>query len=143
MPVHVLLSGCRAPHSVETDMESTADLSDDEFTDTVARLGGLPQEVLEHPRMLARVVSLLRADYALVESYRHLHRVPNMHSPLTVFSGRQDREAPSAKVEEWARYTDRAFCHHVLDGGHFFLLEQTEPMLQRICAALQVSRQQC
>ncbi len=140
-PVHLLVSGCRPPHAVAADLGRTSDLSDDEFKIALARLGGLPQDVLDHPRIFKKIVGVLRADYALLETYRHerADASPIVPCPLTAFSGREDREAPPAKMEDWARYTRQAFRQQTFDGGHFFLLEQTAAVLDSICQSLHVS----
>lgn len=140
LPAHLLLSGCRPPHDIEKDGQRVADLPDEEFRAAVASVGGLPDELLTHPRIFKKIAGILRADYALLEGYRQTQDPTPLSCPITIFSGQLDPEAPPHTMEEWARYTRGQFRHHTVPGGHLFLGDQAETVVDRIVTALHGSR---
>jgi hypothetical protein len=84
------------------------------------RLGGTPPEVLAHPELMQLVLPLLRADFAVVETYAH-REAPPLDCPVTAFGGVDDEDASEAPMDAWRAQTRGAFALHMLPGGHFYL----------------------
>jgi medium-chain acyl-[acyl-carrier-protein] hydrolase len=95
-------------------------LPDAQFLEQVQRFEGLPDEVLQHAELLEVFLPILRADFALSESYRCAAQTP-LNCDLTVLGGTRDPMVDVATLEPWAQHTRARFDCRTFDGGHFFL----------------------
>ncbi len=98
-----------------------------EFLAEVRRLNGIPKEVLEHEELMEIVIPLLRADFALYETYVYSAEPP-LNCPISAFGGLQDSKVTRSDLEAWRDQTTRAFSLRMLPGDHFFL-NTTQPLL--------------
>jgi medium-chain acyl-[acyl-carrier-protein] hydrolase len=133
-PVHVFVSGRRAPHIREraTGLEK---LGLDELAGVLRRHGGTPEWVLTAPGMLRTLRPLLVADFAVSEHYQYVAEPP-LDVPVTAIAADADPRASVANLEAWAVHTEGGFGCHVIRGGHFAVLEQQQQVHELICAAL-------
>jgi medium-chain acyl-[acyl-carrier-protein] hydrolase len=118
-PVHIAVSGRRAPHLPDrrADMH---DLPRDEFRRALASLAGTPPEVLADPELMDFFDDVLRADLRVCETYVHAPDAP-LDVPLSVFGGDADPEATIEELDAWRVHT-RAFAGvHVYPGSHFYI----------------------
>ncbi|MCB1037545.1 MAG: thioesterase [Acidobacteria bacterium] len=118
-PVALFLSGRRSPHSADTE-RPIHDLPDAEFRSELRQLNGTPEEVLAHPELMELLEPVLRADFAVCETYKH-QASPPLDCPITVFGGLEDSKTPRETLESWRRYTSGEFRLKLLPGDHFFL----------------------
>jgi medium-chain acyl-[acyl-carrier-protein] hydrolase len=121
LPDMLIAAGARAPH-LPLPRPPKHDLPDPLFIDELRRLEGTPKEALEHPELMELMLPLLRADFALVETYRFEAEAP-LACPIVAFGGQDDHEVPIADVEAWRLHTTSTFSYRVFPGGHFFLQE--------------------
>lgn len=129
-PSHLFVSGRRAPQ-VPNEDPVTYNLLDDELQRELLRLNGTPQEVLEHPGLMELMIPLLRADFAVVETYDYHPGAP-LGCPITAFGGLQDLDVTREYLEGWREQTAGAFALRMLPGNHFFLNDaQTQTLLLR------------
>jgi medium-chain acyl-[acyl-carrier-protein] hydrolase len=98
-----------------------------EFLAEVRRLNGIPKAVLEHEELLEIVIPLLRADFALYETYVYSAEPP-LNCPISAFGGLQDSKVTRSDLEAWRDQTPAAFSMRMLPGDHFFL-NTTQPLL--------------
>lgn len=118
-PARLFLSGCRAPQLAHT-RAITYDLPEPELVDELRRLKGTPAKVLEHPELLQLMLPLLRADFAITQTYRYVEEAP-LSCPLTIFGGLEDDEVTPENLSLWREHTTGSFSLHMLPGDHFFL----------------------
>lgn len=119
MPVHLFVSGLRAPQVPEL-AEPTWNLPEQEFIERVRQLNGTPPDVLNHPELMQLMIPLLRADFAVCETYQY-HDEPPLECPVTVFGGVDDVEVRFEDLEPWREQTTSACRVHMLPGDHFFV----------------------
>jgi len=91
--------------------------------------------VLEDDELLHLLFPLLRADFALCETYLYTPEKP-LDCSISAFSGLQDSEAPRESVSLWREQTDKSFALHCFAGDHFFLHEQQSSLLQILSSVL-------
>jgi surfactin synthase thioesterase subunit len=133
MPVWLFLSGRRAPDSAPDGSPLLHPLPDPEFLERLTALyQGIPQEILREPELMDLFLPILRADIAVVESYRFQEDDP-LDCPLTVFAGSKDASVNWDQLLAWNRQTRGRFAAEILPGGHFYL---HDPLLQTISATL-------
>jgi len=128
---HLFVSGSRAPQ-VQFDEPSTFDLPDPEFVEELRALNGTPQEVLEYPELLELMIPLLRADFALCETYQYYPERP-LDCPITVLGGLRDRAMTREDLEAWREQTTASFSLRMLPGDHFFI-RTAQPLLSQVLA---------
>src|SRR4029077_857524 len=84
-----------------------------EFLAEVRRLNGIRKEVLEHEELLEIVIPLLRADFALYETYVYSAEPP-LNCPISAFGGLQDSKVTRSDLEAWRDQTTGAFSLRML-----------------------------
>jgi medium-chain acyl-[acyl-carrier-protein] hydrolase len=133
MPVWLFLSGRRAPDAQGGETTLPHSLSDREFVEELTRLyQGMPEEVLQSPELMEVFLPILRADIAVVESYRFKEGEP-LDCPMTVFAGMEDASVSWDQMLGWQRHARGGFAAQLLPGGHFY---PQGPLLQTITATL-------
>lgn len=133
-PSHLFVSGSRAPH-ITRDDPITYNLPDDQFINELKRLNGTPREVLQHPELLRLMITTLRADFEISETYISSAMSP-LDCPITAFSGWEDEEAPKGDVEAWKYQTTASFNLLMMPGDHFFLHTSESLLLQTLSKEL-------
>lgn len=136
-PEHLFVSGSRAPQFAHEE-RVTYNLPESDFFAELHRLNGTPKEALDNPELRELIVPLLRADFAITQTYKYREERP-FTFPLTVFGGQLDEEFSSLSLQAWRRHTTGPFEMHRLPGDHFFLNSSRERLLQIIAQALDQS----
>ena len=129
----LFVSGSSAPH-LRIVKERSA-LPDEELKRELAELGGTPREILEDAEMMALLMPMLRADFALVENYRGPGNDP-LPCPLTVFAGTHDAYVDMEAARAWKPYGARGYRFVAVEGHHFYLDEARDRLLAEMGADL-------
>jgi medium-chain acyl-[acyl-carrier-protein] hydrolase len=119
LPEHLFISGRCAPQLVRQE-HVTYNLSESEFLESLRDLNGTAKAVLEHRELMELMSPLLRADFAVCQTYSYLHELP-LACPFTVFGGLSDREVTRHQLDAWREQTTGSFVLRMLPGDHFFL----------------------
>ena len=125
---HLFVSGTRAPHLARV-MADIHSLPDDQFLEQLKALNGTPPEVLENPEIIRIMMTTLRADFKIAETY-HCSTKPPLSCPITAFGGLEDTEVPPDALEEWKTHTTSSFDLWQLPGDHFFIHSSESLVLQ-------------
>ncbi len=134
-PAHLFVGARRAPH-LTSPRPPIGHLSDRDFVAAVqARYAAIPERLLARPEILALFLPALRADFDVLESYRHVERAP-LDLPITAFRGLADPTTSAPELAAWARHTTAAFAHHEVPAGHFFLREAPAPVCSLVASRL-------
>jgi medium-chain acyl-[acyl-carrier-protein] hydrolase len=134
-PVHLFLAGRRAPH-LASDEEPLHDLPDAELLERVRALNGTPATVLEDRELIELLLPILRADFAICESYEYRAQGPRLQCPLSVFGGTEDPEVSRDDLLAWREHTQGRFRARLFPGDHFFLHTARAPLLAAIADEL-------
>ena len=132
-PALVVISGRGAP-GVPMAKRQIHMLPDRQFMDEIRGLSGTPDAVLEHPEFTSLFLPALRADFALVETYRAAAEPP-LASPISVFGGVDDSITPEA-LDAWRLHTTARFQLRMLPGGHFVIAGACTAILQAVASDL-------
>jgi medium-chain acyl-[acyl-carrier-protein] hydrolase len=132
-PLHLFVSGCRAPHLPATEPAIHA-LPESELIAALKRLNGTPPSLLENRELMELLLPMLRADFALFETYNYIPKEP-LSCPITAFGGLQDTRATSQQISHWYEHTHTTFTLHMFPGDHFFILEARKELLEKILQA--------
>lgn len=134
LPLRLLVGGRPAPHLPPREVPIHA-LPHDEFLAELRKLAGTPEEILQNAEIMELMMPLLRADFSLGETYRHLPEPP-LPVPITAFGGVLDEEVSEEEVRGWGEHTSAKFRQVMLPGNHFFIHGNREQLLREITAEL-------
>lgn len=132
-PVHLFLSGRRAPQVPEPDPLHM--LPEPELLAKLRAMGGIPEVVLREPELVALFLPILRADLTVIEAVDVALEEP-LECPISTFGGTQDGRASRADLEAWRQHTRRDFTLEMLPGGHFFLQSARLSLLRSMSRTL-------
>lgn len=134
LPVHLIASGCRAP-CVERERRGLHLLPDGEFIEALRGYNGTPAEILDNAELMALVLPMLRADFALVDAFDYRPQAP-LPLPLTVLAGRRDEARTLDGIDLWSRESTDFRGVHWFDGDHFFLHSDVDAVIDTVGRAL-------
>jgi len=134
-PVHIYISGRRAPHIQEPD-PPIHDLPQLAFLEAVRRYNGTPELVFEEPELLEIYLPILRADFSLLETYIYQKEDP-LECPITAFGGLQDSTTEYEALCAWREHTCKEFRIKMFPGGHFYLKDARRALLDEISVDIQ------
>jgi medium-chain acyl-[acyl-carrier-protein] hydrolase len=122
LPRHIFASGRHAPHLMRDVLSQPVDeLSDAELVRDLASVSAANGEVLRDADLAGLMLPILRADFALCQSYRPVNR-PALPVPITALCGTADASVGRSDLEEWRQHTTAAFSLHMIPGDHLFLV---------------------
>ncbi|MEH2244084.1 thioesterase II family protein [Nostoc sp.] len=137
-PFHLFISARRAPQIPLTKPPLHV-LSDPDLINELHSLNGTPKAVLESPELMQMFLPILRADFAVLETYIYIQKQP-LECPITVFGGLQDQEVSHEYLQAWQEQTIAAFSLHEFNGDHFFIHSHQELLFKFISQELQMRK---
>lgn len=133
-PVHLFVSGARAPQ-IPHRKPPIHPLPETEFVAALRRLQGTPEAVLEHQELMELMLPILRADFAVLETYTHVPQAP-LPCPITAFGGLQDGDVSPEMLQAWQTQTSASFSRRMLPGHHFFIHSDQALLLELLTQEL-------
>jgi medium-chain acyl-[acyl-carrier-protein] hydrolase len=127
-PLHLTVAACRDPLA-RPERPGVHRLPESEFIQHLRNLGGTPEEILSDRGLLELLLTMVRADFALIEG--ELPRTP-LPCPITAYAGTDDRSAPPLAVGSWRDFTTSGFDLRCLSGSHFFIRQHSPTMIAGI-----------
>ncbi len=137
-PFHLFISARSAPQLplIKAPLHV---LSDSDLQDELRSLNGTPKAVLENPELMQMFLPILRADFAVLETYIYTQEQP-LECPITVFGGLQDQEVSHEALQAWQEQTIAALSLHEFNGDHFFIHSYPELLFKFIYQELQMCK---
>ncbi|MCX7922799.1 MAG: thioesterase domain-containing protein [Clostridia bacterium] len=130
-PVHAFFSGRYPPH-IKHREEKIHMLPDDEFMSKILKYGGTPKELAENKELLAIFIPILRADYRILETNDERPEICQLGYGISVLNGIEDAEVTQNDLDEWEKYAGESFNLYEFDGGHFFINDHTQKIVDII-----------
>ena len=134
MPLHLFVSGRRAPQVLEED-EPIHGLPEARFIEKIRELNGTPEEVLQHTELMRLLIPVLRADFAVNETYVYTEEEP-LDIGISAFGGLGDLEVTREELAAWKEHTRGRFRQRMLPGDHFFIHGNREMVLEALARDL-------
>jgi medium-chain acyl-[acyl-carrier-protein] hydrolase len=129
-PVHLFVSGYRAPQ-LKDPYPHIHQLPDEAFLSELQTTYGTPEDLLNNPELIKLFLPLLRADFAVCETYVYADEDP-LDCPVSVFGGVQDSKVAYEELAAWSAQTNSAFSLRMFPGSHFFLESARTQILQAV-----------
>jgi medium-chain acyl-[acyl-carrier-protein] hydrolase len=133
-PTHLFVSAGRAPQ-IERRDRPIHGLRDAEFLAELRRLNGIPGPVMEDAELMAIMLPILRADFAVYETYRYAAGTP-LACGISGFGGLQDRRVSRGDLDAWQDQTHTPFSLRMFPGDHFFVNTMQPLLLQALSQEL-------
>lgn len=138
LPEHLFVSGSRAPQ-VPNPEPPVYHLPDSEMIDAVcSRYDGIPKEVLAHEEMMALLLPAMRADFTMSDTYSYSN-APPFDFAITCLGSEDDPCTSIDSLNAWRKQTTGDFVLKVFSGGHFFIREYGQAILEILYKAFQAS----
>ncbi|MGI5519945.1 thioesterase II family protein [Micromonospora sp. CA-259024] len=132
-PTHLVVSGRRAPDRIRGPWLHR--LPDADIVAELRRLSGTDDRLLEDPDVLRMILPALRSDYRAIETYR-MSPGAVLRCPVTVLTGDSDPHVTADEAEGWLSYGTDPGRVRTFTGGHFFLLDHSDEVLNELRTAL-------
>ncbi|MFV3130831.1 thioesterase II family protein [Niveispirillum sp. KHB5.9] len=129
-PDHLIVAGRRSPH-LPDPFEPAHALPQDQFLARLRRLNGTPAAVFDHAELLELLLPMLRADFAVNETYRHDDDSP-APCPVTALGGTRDPMARPDELEAWRALAPLGLTTRLFEGDHFFLRSAQAAVLAHV-----------
>ncbi|MFI6763466.1 thioesterase II family protein [Micromonospora sp. NPDC050417] len=130
-PAALVVSGHPAPHLARPGRVHLG--SDDELVEELRRTEATHLDILDDPALIQAFLPVIRSDYRVSETYRPLPGA-RLRTPVTVWYGDRDPEVTAREAEGWCDATDGACDLRVFTGGHFYLDEHREAVVELLTA---------
>lgn len=135
-PVCLLPVAVGAPHTPETKLFHT--LSDDELVAEIREFGVMSEEFIAHPELVDLALPILRADCMAHETYQWVEEAP-FDFPIWVYGGLGDDTVDRERLDAWAVHTSGECRVHMINGGHLFIEELPDMLMQSLVRRIYAS----
>jgi pyochelin biosynthetic protein PchC len=132
-PQQIFVSGRSGPGSAMRGRR-LADAADAELIADVTSLGGTRASAFEDPELRELLLPAIRADYRLIERYQASRSA--VSAPIIAYFGDADADVDQDGVEAWASVTRSSFARRSFPGGHFYLADQVQALIDDILTRL-------
>ncbi|MBX6381799.1 MAG: thioesterase [Microbispora sp.] len=112
--------------------------SDEELIEELRRTEATHLDILDNASLIQAFLPIIRSDYRLSETYRPLPGPP-LRTPVTVLYGDRDSEVNSSEAEGWREVTRGECEFRVFEGGHFYLEEHRDAVIELLTARARVA----
>ncbi|MFZ5515911.1 MAG: thioesterase II family protein [Candidatus Zhuqueibacterota bacterium] len=129
-PVHFFVSGHTSPSWPGTH-PPIHNLPEFQFILELRKLNGTPEAVLANDELMQLLLPVLRADFAMNETYTYRESLP-IDCPITAFGGTEDKDVTRESLEAWAKETRGNYSLTMLAGDHFFIQSSQQVILASV-----------
>jgi surfactin synthase thioesterase subunit len=133
-PLVLFVSATRAPQAPRL-VPPRHDAPERDFIAGLRTLRTVPEEILDHDELLRLVLPTLRADFRLYQTYRFRRGEP-LRCPIAVFGGEGDHLVGYDALAGWRQHTVAGCTVRLFPGGHFFLRDGRDRVLEAIAGDL-------
>lgn len=129
------LIACAAPGPAAMNRSDLHLRDDRRMFEGLRHLGGIPDEMMDSPELLALMAPVVRADLRLFESYRRPDRAP-FPVPIVACHGIDDASVGD-RYQAWQGETSASFRTRGFVGGHMFLHGAEAELARAVTADLE------
>lgn len=130
---HLFVSGSPGPWAGRS--ERATGLDDDSFVEQVAQFAGYRHPALDDPALREVLLPTLRADTGMHEDYKPSSDEP-LAVPITALRGVDDTLVSREHCAQWAGATRGGFASVELPGGHMYLADDPQLVLDTVAQVL-------
>jgi surfactin synthase thioesterase subunit len=135
--VRLFASGRRAPSAYRDEKVHLRD--DPGILAEVRMLNGTASSLLSNDELMRATLPALRADYQATETYSCTPEI-TVNCPISVLVGDSDPRTTIDEANAWAQHTSGSFDLQVFPGGHFFLTDQKDEIINVLSQNFEAER---
>lgn len=130
-PIHSFFSGRRAPHCQSRKIKPYSKMNDLEVMNEIKELGGTPPEFFEYPELKNMFLPIFKSDLKIADSLVDKSEISILNHNISVLIGKEEN-VTTQEANEWIQYTSKKCSIEYFEGGHFFLLDQRQAVIDSI-----------
>src|SRR5690606_9896085 len=130
-PIHAFFSGRRAPHLPSRKVKHLSKMNAAEVEKEILHLGGTPSEFFQYPGLKDIFIPIIKSDFRIADTIVEKSNITPFDFDISIFIG-NDEDILGHEANEWTRYTSKNCSVEYFDGGHFFLLDQGQAVIDSI-----------
>jgi len=127
-PVHIFYVAQNPPYSFSEEEKEEKEVTDDMLLAYIRRYHVLPDELLEDEEIYEMIMSVLKADFKLMLSYQGKRKADKMKCDITVIHSEEEK----GNMIAWADSTEGTYKEYIFEGGHFFINQHLEEVVEHI-----------
>ncbi|PYC16939.1 thioesterase II family protein [Pseudomonas mosselii] len=135
-PKVLVTGGAYAPSAVRKD--KTQFTNQAELMESIRRLGGMDNAVLEDKDFIQHFMPVIAADFTLFNRYVYDAGAVPLECPVVALFGRYDEDHDIESAQQWRAHTRASLHVREVVGGHFFHREcagETLDIVKRFASA--------
>ncbi|TDW48167.1 surfactin synthase thioesterase subunit [Flavobacterium sp. 270] len=117
-PAKLVVSGRKPPVTKRENL--FCHLPDNLFWDEVVKIGGIPDELINHQELIEFFTPILKADLTIVEVYKY-QKKNKLNIPIDVFYGSE--ESTEDEMQGWEEESNEKISITQMKGDHFFIFK--------------------
>jgi surfactin synthase thioesterase subunit len=128
-PEKFIVAAGKAPgYTVKNPLHT---MTDERLIETISSYGGIPEGVLKNRELLRLFLPVFRADFSVYETYQY-DGEKRLDAPVMAYYGLEDRFVGEENVKLWASFTTRECRQRAFPGGHFFISQNRDLLIQSL-----------
>ncbi len=129
-PCHMIISAAKAPH-FPFRLKHLSKLDIASLKKELIFYGGMDERILYNDELLDLFLPIIRSDFSINENYKYVTSSP-FPFDISALSGSSDPTITDKELLGWATYTTGKFEPIFFSGGHFFIKDHQEKVLELI-----------
>ena len=129
-PCHMIVSATKAPH-FPFRAKHLSKLDGVCLKEELKIYNGIDERILYNDELLDLFLPIIKNDFSICENYRYLQSRPFLFDILAL-SGTNDQTVTNEELLGWSDYTTGKFESVFFPGGHFFIHEHKQKILELI-----------
>ncbi len=127
MPEFLIIAACNPPH-ISEQSDPIYELSDEDFLNELAKMGGIEREDVEKLLEYRMFISVLKADFKAVHNYRGgLSSSAADVDALILYSDEEKQY-----VHDWSTCFSGKLVFRYHEGGHYFIRNDYESLAEEL-----------
>lgn len=119
-----------ASHPPQPNNKQRHQKNDAELAEDIKKLGGIDARLLEDPEMRSLIVTMMRSDFRLIDTYQALPQ--HLTCPTHIIYGANDPHVTPQTAKQWESLCKGTLYYHKIPGDHFFLRSHRELLVSYI-----------
>lgn len=126
-PNHMFLSGHLPPQT--PNKRVIYNLTNCQFIKEIVNIGGTPPDIFQNLQFFEYYMPVLRSDFKIHDTYV-FKKGDKLPCDFTILYGSEDMT--HSELSGWAEHTSQTCSFYKASGGHMFLPEDPDPVIQLI-----------
>jgi|SRR5690554_5846268 len=131
LPIHIFFSGRYAPNTYMAEDKILHNLPYEEFKKEILEMGGTTSEIFEHPELTRLFLPVLRNDIKIAETYQFINSRTPHDCDFSILIGKEE-DYTIEQLAGWRKLTSGRCEFHRFEGGHFFIHEEREKVVELV-----------